>query len=302
MRRVLVTGGSGFVGRHVVAPLRDRGFEVHVIGRIDPHQSDVIFHEADILNFDQTRRVVAAAAASHLLHLAWTVEPGEFWRTSDNLNWLGASLNLIRSFVEKEGRRAVVAGTCAEYQWSAERLVENETPCDPATLYGASKDALHRILSAYSKVVPLSLGWGRVFFMYGRGEKPGRLVGDAIRALLSGRQFPTSDGYQRRDFMHVADVAGAFAALVDSEVGGPVNIGSGTAVTIRSILEQIALETGNLNQVAFGARSLSMSEPPVIEADSTRLLLEVGYRPRYELGQGIADAVAWWRTQMSFIS
>jgi len=159
-----------------------------------------------------------------------------------------------------------------------------------------AKDSLRRILTAYGDVAPLSVGWGRIFFLYGPGERPGRLVSDAIRLLLAKQSFPTSHGGQRRDFMHVSDVAAALAALLDSEVNGPVNIGSGTAVTIRSILERIGVETEAGDLVVFGAKALPVTEPPVIEADVTRLSQEVGFKPQYDIGRGLADTIAWWRS------
>jgi nucleoside-diphosphate-sugar epimerase len=298
MKRILVTGGTGFIGQHLMGHLRRRGFEIHVIGRHRPCDTEVIFHQADVLDIDRTRQAIKAANGSHLLHLAWYVEPGKYWHSPHNLDWIAASLHLVRGFAENGGRRAVIAGTCAEYLWGAERFREEETPCQPATLYGVSKDALRRILLAYGDIAPLSVGWGRIFFPYGPGEKQGRLVSDAIRHLLSRQQFPTSHGLQRRDFMHVSDVAGAFAALVDSDVRGPVNIGSGRAISVRSILELIARETGAGDLVRFGERPLPANEPEAIEADGARLFNEVGFRPRYDLACGLTDTISWWRRQL----
>ncbi len=297
MRRVLVTGATGFLGARVLAPLQARGFEIHVAGRSPPKCQQVVFHQADILQAEQLRSAVQSAQATHLLHLAWYAEPGQFWDSPLNLDWVSASLNLVRTFVETGGSRAVIAGTCAEYQWGPDRFYETESRCAPATLYGASKDALRRILMAYADISPLSLAWGRIFFLYGPGEKRGRLVSDAICALLSGAAFPTSHGLQRRDFMHICDAASAFAALLDSDVTGPVNIGSGEAATLRSLLELIAEETGNANCIEFGARPLSLKEPPIIEADIMRLSHEVKFQPKYHLREGLAEAVAWWRTE-----
>jgi nucleoside-diphosphate-sugar epimerase len=299
MKRIVVTGGTGFIGMHLMEPLRRRGFEIHVIGRQRPADPQLVFHEADALNVEQTRRALAAARGSHLLHLAWAVAPGQFWRSPDNLDWVAASLGLIRNFAESGGHRAVIAGSCAEYLWGAERFHEGDTPRRPATLYGASKDALRRVMTAYGEVAPLSIGWGRIFFLYGPGEKPGRLVSDAILHLLSRRKFPTSHGLQRRDFMHVSDVAGAFAALVDADVRGPVNIGSGAAVSVRSLLELIGRETDGLDCLQFGERPFPAHEPDQIEADVTRLAAEVGFRPRYDIAAGLIDTIAWWRQQQS---
>lgn len=296
MKRVLVTGATGFIGSPALAALRARGFEVHAIGRRAPADRDVTFRAADLLDPAAMGSIIAAVRASHLLHLAWYAEPGLYWRSPVNLDWVAASLHLARQFADAGGQRLVVAGTCAEYAWGGARLIEGETPCAPTTLYGGAKDSLRRLLEAFSAEAPLSLAWGRVFFLYGPDERRSRLVSDAICALLSGSRFPTSHGRQRRDFMHVADVAAAFAALLDSDVRGAVNIGSGKAVPVRDVLAQVARSTGGGNLIDYGARPLAATEPDIIEAATRRLSDEVGFRPRFDLAGGIADTVAWWRS------
>ncbi|MFF9553125.1 NAD-dependent epimerase/dehydratase family protein [Methylobacterium fujisawaense] len=286
-RRVLLTGATGFVGTHVIPALQARGFEVHALGRRPP-AATVVFHPVDLLDAEAVQAAVGRVGAGHLLHLAWYAEPGLYWRSPVNLDWVAASLALVRAFREGGGARAVVAGTCAEYAWGPERLSE-DAHCVPATLYGAAKDATQRVLTAYARETGLSFAWGRLFFLYGPREKSGRLVSDAIRALSSGERFGTSPGHQRRDFSHVADVAGAFAALVDSAVEGAVNIGSGAAVPVRVILEQIGQLTGRPDLIDFGARRLAESEPASIEADVSRLREAVGFHPRYDLGSGLTD-------------
>jgi nucleoside-diphosphate-sugar epimerase len=295
MKRVLVTGAAGFIGTRAAAHLLAKGYEVHAIGRTRPRDDRIRFHLADILDIDATRKVMADFQATHLLHLAWNVTPGQYWTAPDNLDWVSASLHLARAFVAAGGKRAVFAGTCSEYQWGSPRFFEMQTPCVPSTLYGTAKDALRRLLAGYGVNAGLSVGWGRVFYLYGPGEKPGRLVSDAIQALLSGTPFPTSTGGQMRDFLHVDDVAGAFAALVDCDVQGPVNIGSGMAVPVRTILEKIAAQIGHAECLRFGARILPPTEPAIVEADRTRLTREVEFLPRYDLDAGLTDTIAWWK-------
>jgi nucleoside-diphosphate-sugar epimerase len=295
MKRVLVTGATGFIGSNILVPLCARGFEVHTVGRTAPANAGVVHHQADLLDPHRTGEVVHAVRATHLVHLSWYAEPGQFWSAWQNLDWVSASLHLARHFAEAGGRRMVVAGTCAEYTWGPDCLVEGGSPCNPATLYGTSKDSLRRLLNAFGDVAHFSVSWGRVFFLYGPGEKPGRLVSDAITSLLAGKRFETSHGQQRRDFMHVEDVASAFALLADSDVRGTVNIASGAATPIHAILELIARETGRGDLIAFGARPLSPAEPDIIAASTKRLREELGFRPGYDLARGIAQAVAWWR-------
>jgi nucleoside-diphosphate-sugar epimerase len=289
VRRVLVTGASGFVGAHAVSALSARGFDVCALGRRPPDEA-CAFHAVDLMDAGAVRAAISALRASHLLHLAWYAEPGLYWRAPANLDWVAASLGLVRAFREAGGERAVAAGTCAEYAWGPERLPE-DAPCAPATLYGAAKDGTRRVLEAYARETGLSFAWGRLFFLYGPGEKAGRLVSDAVRALTAGQRFATSPGHQRRDFSHVADVAGAFAALVGGTVTGPVNVGSGEAVPVRAILERIGRLTGRPDLIDFGARALPAGEPACIEADVARLRGEAGFHPRYDLDRGLAETI-----------
>jgi nucleoside-diphosphate-sugar epimerase len=296
--RVLVTGATGFIGRQTLVPLRELGFDVHVVGRRPPDDPAVTFHSGDLIDSQCAVRILGEVKASHLLHLAWDTEPGRFWNSPLNLDWVGASLVVLRAFVEAGGQRAVMAGTCAEYRWGGDQpLDEKRSELAPSTLYGVSKDALRRVAFAYAETTSLSIAWGRIFFLYGPQEKTGRLVSDAIRALGSGQPFDTTDGRQLRDFMHVEDVARAFAVLLASDVRGAVNIAAGHAVAVRSVLEAIARETGAHGMLRLGARPRPADDPPVIEAASDRLRHEVGFTPRYAIVEGVAQTVRWWREQ-----
>ena len=288
--RVLVTGAGGFIGRHAAAALGRAGFEVHGLSRRPAGVAGVVEHAADLMDAGAVRRVVGSVRASHLVHLAWFVEPGAYWRAAANLDWVSASLGLARAFAEAGGRRMVGAGTCAEYAWGG-AVLDEAGPIEPATLYGVSKDAVRRVLSAWAPGAGVSFAWGRVFYLYGPGEAPGRLVGDAIRTLRAGKRFATSHGRQRRDFLHVADVGGAFAALAAGAAEGVVNIGSGRAVAVRDMLDGVAALVGGADRIDFGARPLPASEPEVIEASVTRLRDELGFRPRYGLADGLRDVV-----------
>jgi nucleoside-diphosphate-sugar epimerase len=303
MRRVLVTGATGFVGRNALAPLLRRGCEVHAVTSRRPlahAPAEVTWHSADLLDAAQRTALVGAVAPTDLLHLAWYAEPGAFWRSPENLRWVAASLELLRAFGDAGGRRAVLAGTCAEYGWTPEtHCVEATTPLAPATLYGASKDALRRVAEAYAAEAGLSLAWGRIFFLYGPHEDPRRLVSSVARALVAGAVAPTSHGEQVRDFLYAPELAEAFAALLmRDEVRGAVNLAAGRPVRIRDVVEAVARAAGHPELLHLGARPASPGEPEVLTADVTRLRDEVGWAPALSLEEGVAQTVEWWRAQV----
>jgi len=248
--------------------------------------------DVDLLEPDAAARLVDEVRPTHLLHLAWYAEPGAFWESPENARWLDASVRLLDAFAASGGRRAVVAGTCAEYDWSGDGvLAERSTPLAPRSAYGAAKNALR--LAA--EELPFALGWGRVFFLYGPHEDPRRLVASVARSLLAGEPARTTDGRQLRDFLHVADAGDAFAALLDSGVEGAVNIGSGEGVAVAEVVERLAALTGRPDLVQLGALAAPPDEPPQLVADAGRLRDEVGWRPARSLDDGLRETVEWWR-------
>jgi len=293
MSRVLVTGASGYVGRQVVAALRRRGHDV-VAASSRARDGGVA---ADLLAPGGPAALVAEAGAERLVHLAWYAEHGRFWTAPENLDWVGASLRLLRAFAAAGGRRVVIAGTCAEYAWDGldGPCAEDVTPLAPTTLYGASKHATHLAAAAYARQEGLSLAWGRVFFSFGPREAPGRLVPAVARALLAGEDVPTTDGTQVRDFIAVEELGDAFAALVASDLEGAVNVASGRGVPVRDVVALVARETGREDLVRYGALPARPDDPPFLVADVGRLEREAGWRAQEPLAEGVARAVAWWR-------
>lgn len=296
-KRVLVTGATGFIGRQMLAPLLRRGFAVHAVSSRPAHGGDaaVTSHLCDLLDAQAGEQLLRQLRPTHLVHLAWYAEPGRFWTSEQNLRWLGASLALFEAFVRHGGQRAVVAGSCAEYDWRYGHCVEALTPTVPRTLYGASKHGLHVALEAWARQTGLSLAWGRVFFLYGPHEAAGRLVSSVIEALLGGREALCSSGEQLRDFQHVADTAGAFAALLDSPVTGAVNLGSGRPCRVREVAQAIADRLERPAALRLGALATRPDDPPVLLADVRRLRDEVGWTDHYDLSAGLDQTIAWWR-------
>jgi nucleoside-diphosphate-sugar epimerase len=295
--RVLLTGATGFVGRHTLAALAASGHEVHALARTrGGEMSHVTWHEVDLL--EGASEVVDRVEPEILVHLAWYAEHGKFWSSPENVRWVEASLALLRAFVAAGGRRAVMAGTCAEYEWSREVYPE-DAPQRPVTLYGAAKHGLHTVAAAYAEQAGLSLAWGRLFFLYGPDEAPERFVPSLVRHLLAGEPAPMTDGEQRRDFLHTADAGSAFAALADSQIAGAVNIASGTGVPLRELAEQIAGRIGASELLQIGARSTPEGEPPALIADVARLSEEVGWASKIWLDEGLDDVIFWWQERLA---
>lgn len=297
--RVLITGAGGFIGRHCLSSVLSRADYVCALSTKERRDRTIDWRHVDILDTARTREIVKAVRPTHLLHLAWVTTPGEYWSSPENLRWCAASLELLRAFQESGGQRVVMAGTCAEYEWSGGRCSERLTPLSPTSLYGSCKHALDVALTAYAARTGLSAAWGRVFWTYGPHEHPARLVATTIAALLAGRTADCTDGTQARDFMFVRDIGDAFAALLDAGVSGPVNVASGEATSIRHVVTEIGDILDMPDRIRLGARPATGDEPAVVYGDPTRLRDELGWTPRFTLRAGLEATIEWWREQIA---
>lgn len=297
MTRVVLTGASGFVGRQIAQALSAQGLEVHAISSAssDPSIPAHAWHRLDLMDKAATRVLLRDISPTHLVHAAWDTTHGAFWTSDSNFAWVAASLGLVEAFHEAGGRRLVIVGSCAEYDWHFGYCSEEVTPLNPALPYGVCKAALFRLCEAYCRGHDISFAWARLFLLYGPHEGPKRLVPSIVQAIMAGKEAACTDGRQIRDFMHVEDVGRAIAALCSSEVTGAVNVATGKPVALRDVAQEIARQLGRPDLLRLGALPTRPDDPPLLAADVRRLDREVGFAPRYDLVDGIADAIDFWR-------
>lgn len=298
MKRVLVTGATGFIGRQSLVHLQRAGFEVHAVSSTHrPAEQGAEWHAANLLD-ESPDELFKRVKPSHLMHFAWYAEPGRYWTAPQNYSWVSASMRLLAAFAANGGRRAVLAGTCAEYDWRYGWCNEVLTPLASSSPYSACKNALRLLAESFLAQQGMSVAWGRIFHLYGPHERPERLVSSVIASLLRGQPALCTAGQQLRDFMHVADVAAAFVALLQAEeVSGAVNISSGKPAAVSDVLQRLATRLGRMDLLQLGARATPASEPPLLVGDNRRLSDEVRWAPSYDLDRGLAATAAWWREQ-----
>lgn len=286
--KVLVTGASGFLGRYVLASLRQHGIDVVVVGRRLPEGIvSANFIEADLLATTDLAALMAASGASHLLHLAWYAEHGKYWTSPLNLRWAEASIRLVESFCLAGGQRVVIAGTCAEYDWVHGYCREDATPLNPATLYGVAKDATRRLVASICEQHQVSFAWGRVFLPYGAGEADQRLIPSLIEVFQDKRPPFGVNASAYRDFLHAADVAEGFTALIKADVVGAYNVSSGQPTQITEVVRILAQLLGANPQAVMDLAAERPGEPSSLVGESLKLKA-LGWQPRFLLAEGLA--------------
>ena len=294
--RVLVTGASGFIGRAVIPYLCELNFEVHAITRRETCVRDNLqWWHCDLFERDDVDSLLRSVAPTHLLHLAWITQPGAFWSSITNIEWLRASQNLILSFRRYGGARVVGIGTCAEYDWlkiSADGLLGEECLVNPASLYGQMKRELGQWLSVQDD---LSVAWARLFYAYGPGESDKRLVPSLILSLLHRLEIDVGSPSLTRDYLYVDDLGLALSLLVASDLRGAFNVASGQPITLSEIVDVLTSALGGRKLIRFGGRRTRPEEPRRLVADISKVSNVLHFSPTTKLSLGLEKTIGFWR-------
>lgn len=303
MKKVLVTGATGFIGRHTLNPLADLQFEVHAVTSKNLSDSQYLsdrltWHSVNLLDPPQVRSLLANVRPTHLLHFAWYNIPGKCLKAEENFLWVQGSLELLRQFYQQGGERVVIAGSCFEYDWNYGFCTESITPKKQSFPYAVCKSAVYEMLSSFADKFNISSAWGYIFNVYGPFDHPKRLVSSVIRSLLRQETALCSLGNQIRDYFFVQDMADAFVALLESNVTGGVNIASGQPIAVKDIIFKIADKFGKRELIQLGAIPQNVGEPPLLVANINRLRNEVGFVPQYNWDIGLDRTIEWWKSQL----
>jgi dTDP-6-deoxy-L-talose 4-dehydrogenase (NAD+) len=274
--KVLVTGATGFVGRHLVAQLLARGDDVRAVARKAqtaqgmPWINDVEFVSADIHAADLEVGALTDGIDA-LAHLAWPGLPNyrALFHFEHNLM---ADYRFIKSAVEAGVKQVLVTGTCFEYGMQSGPLSESTEP-RPSNPYGLAKHTLHLFLQNLQQEHPFTLQWARLFYLHGAGQNPNSLLAALDRAIDAGEQsFDMSAGEQLRDFLSIETAAGYLAAIVHQrDFDGVINCASGQPVSVRTLVEQRLRERGATLNLNLGHYPYPSHEPMAFWAVTERL-------------------------------
>ena len=297
--RVLLTGAAGFLGSRAAKHLLEGGHEVHALvragsdrRRLETLAPGVRVVTGDLLEVEAARTIVEGARPEACVHLAWYAVPGKYLDASENLDHLAATLRLFGSLRDAGCARLVTGGTCFEYDTSFGLLSETTTTA-PRSPYAATKLSVFQVLEQAARSASMSFAHLRFFYQYGPWEHEARLVPSVVRALLRGEEARVTAGAQVRDFLHVDDVGSAIRAVLEADVRGAVNVGSGVPVRVRQIVEAAAEACGRPELVRFGALPYRQGDPPFVCAKPS-VLERIGWSPSWSLSRGMRDTVDYW--------
>lgn len=298
MKRVLVTGASGFIGGHTLKYLVHNGYEVYAVSSseiIKSKSQSVIWYKCNLFNSSEIEKMMEEIKPTHIIHFAWYVVPGKYVNAEENLHWVQISMNLLKYFKIHGGKRFVFAGTCFEYDLSWGCISENETPSKPDSLYGKCKYDFENKAIEYCYKNGVSFASGRIFYVYGEREDKKRIIPYVINCLLNNQLAKCSNGEQVRDFMYVEDVANAFVKILDCDVEGIINVGSGKAAKLKDVLLKIAEKLNKEELISFGDIKAAADEPKMIVANNEKLRNETNWVQQFDLDGGLHKVIKWWK-------
>jgi len=295
--KVLVTGGSGFIGSHVVDKLRDKGFEVRVFDMVMPtFRNDIEFYHGSLLNLEALRMALNdTEAVFHLGAIADVKDVFQEPHYSESINVRG-TINVLEAVRRSVGVRRVIYGsTTWVYSAVAEQYVDEQTPIkSPTHLYTATKIASEYYCQSYSKLYNIPVTILRYGIPYGPRARNGAVVPIFVEKALKGEPLTIAgDGFQFRKFVYVEDLAeGNVLALKSIAENKIYNLDGNEKVTIKQIVETIQKIIGNVKIEYGSGRPGDFSGKDV---SSQLAKTELGWEPKIGFEEGLKRYVNWYK-------
>ena len=292
--RALVTGGSGFIGSHVVDRLQAHGVTARVFDRVaPPSESNPEFHRGDILDLDSL--IAAMDGVDAVVHMAAVADVKDVFddpRHSEEVNVKGTA-NVLEAMRQAEVSRILYASTTWVYSDCDEDTVDEETPIRPPShLYTATKMASELYCRAYHKLYGIDFTVLRFGIPYGPRSRDGGVIPIFVRKAFGGEPLTIAgDGSQFRKFVYVEDLADGVALALEEIARNRVyNLDGQEKVTIRQIAETIGTVLGEVRVSYVEARPGDFSGKEVL---SDRARDELGWEPRVDFEQGLRRYIEW---------
>lgn len=240
---LFITGATGYLGSKCLDFLIDKNCIIHAVTRNSNIQSNhsIYWHNADILNLNQTRLLIRSIKPTHLLHLAWETEHNIYWDSDKNYDWVEASFRLISEFANCGGKRVVISGSCAEYQNNSMECFEYKSIINPSTLYGKAKYLLYQKLINSNIILSgnVKLTWCRIFSLFGGQENQHRLFPYIVSSIKNNKTLVLKNQYLERDYSYYENICFYLVELLFMNHSGIINLGSGRKICIGELANLI---------------------------------------------------------------
>jgi UDP-glucose-4-epimerase GalE len=319
-RRVLVTGGAGYIGSHACKALARAGYDVVVFDNLAAGHREAVrygeFVEGDVLDTGAVRTALRRHAAGAVMHFAALLDvgesvqaPGRYYR-----NNVTGAVSVLEAMAAESVGLFVFSSTCAVYGEPIETPIVETHPPRPVNSYGETKLAVERALPHFERAY--GLRWSALRYFNAAGADPEGELGEdhspeihliprAIAAALGGPplqvfgdDYPTPDGTCLRDYVHVSDLADAhleaLEAVAETGQSGAYNLGTGRPHSVRDVIQAIERVSGR--RVSWTQAPRRPGDPAVLYAAPNKAQAELHWKPRFtDLESIVRTAWEWQR-------
>lgn len=296
METLLITGAGGLIGTPIVRQLAAEG-KYRIVAATSGRRP-VVFPEGvvpetvNLLDEAEQHALLERVCPDILIHLAWSLDGPGFLSSEKNIQWLEASLSLMRAF---RGKSFLFAGSSAEYGHGMN--CKETDMCHPTSLYGECKLAFERVAASYCGNMGIRFVGMRFFSVYGPGDcRKGRALPTAIQSFLNKEPFTCKGPNNTWDYIFTEDIGKAVSKIINSKYSGPLNISTGQAISMKQVFTEMSciMETEDL--LSFKNEDLAGQQ---LVGDNSLLWEQTGFCDFTPFEEGMKKTVEWWRDQQA---
>ena len=314
MSKIVITGGTGFIGSHIAESLAKSGHEIVIVDNLDPYYSidlkmrnldivlnsgNVVFINADVTDLSRMKEIIDSTV-DYVYHEA--AQAGVRISVEDpfkpnDVNVLG-TLNVLKASLDAGVKKVINASSSSVYGKVKYLPFDEQHPTEPVSPYGVSKLAAEHYCRVFYEVYGLPTTSLRYFTVYGPRMRPDLAISIFTKKMLANEPITVfGDGEQTRDFTYIEDVVEANKRLLNNKVtdGKVLNIGGGNRISVNTLIETLRSITGSKSEVIYSNKQKGDTEDTLANTDLGNKL--IGYSPLFDITKGLNKFVNWFRTE-----
>ena len=287
-KKVLITGGNGYLGRHLATSLRGAGSVVFIIDKNGDETSENTFI-LDITDRELLTNVIYKIHPEIVFHLAASLNRDRNFDSFDEIQSINfnGTFNLLLALKNIDYENFIFASTSEIYGSNKAPFIESQIP-DPASPYSLTKVFSENLIKTFSKTYDKKFTILRIFNFFGKGMSPQFFIPQMITSLRNNAKFEMTEGEQTRDFLYIDDLMEAMllcASVIPRNE--TFNVCSGEAVTLKQLVLEMKLRLNSKSEIMFGALPYRSNEVWNMVGDNTKIRESIGFVPKYNFGNGI---------------
>jgi UDP-glucuronate 4-epimerase len=307
---ILVTGGAGFIGCHLIQKLLDQGHEVICIdnlnkyydpklkqARLDLFRDRITFYKTDISDKEELEKIFSRHKIDSICHLA--AQPGVRYSLENpfiyaDSNYVG-TLNILELAKQNQIKDIVFASTSSVYGTNTQMpFTEDQKVATPISIYSASKRACELLAHAYCHLFGMNITCLRFFTVYGPWGRPDMAIFKFTKNISQGNPIDVyNNGDMERDFTYVSDIVDGFILAMENTGGFKIyNLGRGSPVKLMDFIR--CIEQGLKKKAEMNMLPMQPGDVKSTFADITRAREELGYSPKIDINEGVQKFINWY--------